>query len=275
VKILLVEDETEIGELIKNGLEKEGFVLDYCQDGDSGMERAMTRSYDAIVLDVMLPGRSGLEILKVIRAGHNNVPVIIITARGETEDRIEGLNLGADDYLPKPFFVEELIARLRAIWRRSSETGMSVLSVGSLSANLMKREVMRLGVQIDMTPKEFSLLAFLMRAPGRVLTRTQILEQVWGYHFDPGTNLVDVYIRRLRSKIDIEGDENKKIVFNDDDEIESFYEQYGYEPDEQSCETQNKLFGFLPNNNWNKWFQEIFQDNHSIYEFKDDFKFNY
>jgi len=206
VKILLVEDETEIGELIKNGLEKEGFVLDYCQDGDSGMEHAMTRSYDAIVLDVMLPGRSGLEILKMVRAGHNNVPVIIITARGETEDRIEGLDLGADDYLPKPFFVEELIARLRAIWRRSSETGMSVLSVGTLSANLMKREVVRSGVQIEMTPKEFSLLAFLMRAPGRVLTRTQILEQVWGYHFDPGTNLVDVYIRRLRSKIDIEGE---------------------------------------------------------------------
>ena len=166
----------------------------------------MTRSYDAIVLDVMLPGRSGLEILKMIRAGHNNVPVIIITARGETEDRIEGLDLGADDYLPKPFFVEELIARLRAIWRRSSEAGMSVLSVGTLSANLMKREVVRSGVQIEMTPKEFSLLAFLMRAPGRVLTRTQILEQVWGYHFDPGTNLVDVYIRRLRSKIDIEGE---------------------------------------------------------------------
>ncbi|MDG1853619.1 MAG: response regulator transcription factor [Verrucomicrobiales bacterium] len=206
MKILLVEDETEIGELIKNGLEKEGFVLDYCQDGDSGMEHAMTKSYDAIVLDVMLPGRSGLEILKVIRAGHNNVPVIIITARGETEDKIEGLDLGADDYLPKPFFVEELIARLRAIWRRSSETGMSVLSVGTLSANLMKREVVRSSVQIEMTPKEFSLLAFLMRAPGRVLTRTQILEQVWGYHFDPGTNLVDVYIRRLRSKIDIEGE---------------------------------------------------------------------
>ena len=206
MKILLVEDETEIGELIKNGLEKEGFALDYCQDGDSGMEHAMTRSYDAIVLDVMLPGRSGLEILKMIRAGHNNVPVIIITARGETEDKIEGLDLGADDYLPKPFFVEELIARLRAIWRRSSETGMSVLSVGTLSANLMKREVVRSGVQIEMTPKEFSLIAFLIRAPGRLLTRTQILEQVWGYHFDPGTNLVDVYIRRLRSKIDIEGE---------------------------------------------------------------------
>jgi len=206
VKILLVEDEAEIGGLIKDGLEKEEFAVDYCKDGDTGMEHAMSHTYDAIVLDVMLPGKSGLEILKMVRAGHNNVPIIIITARGETEDRIQGLDLGADDYLPKPFFVEELIARLRAIWRRSSETGMSVLSVGTLSANLMTREVMRSGLQIEMTPKEFSLLAFLMRAPGRVLTRTQILEQVWGYHFDPGTNLVDVYIRRLRSKIDIENE---------------------------------------------------------------------
>ena len=206
MKILLVEDEAEIGDLIKTGLEKEEFSVDYCKDGDSGMEHAMSNSYDAIVLDVMLPGKSGLEILKMVRAGQNNVPIIIITARGETEDRIEGLDLGADDYLPKPFFVEELIARLRAIWRRSSETGMSVLNVGTLSANLMSREVVRSGRQIEMTPKEFSLLAFLMRAPGRVLTRTQILEQVWGYHFDPGTNLVDVYIRRLRSKIDFEGE---------------------------------------------------------------------
>ncbi|MGB1761302.1 MAG: response regulator transcription factor [Verrucomicrobiales bacterium] len=206
MKILLVEDEEEIGGLIKDGLEKEEFSVDYCKDGDSGMEHAMAHSYDAIVLDVMLPGKSGLEILKMVRASQNNVPIIIITARGETEDRIQGLNLGADDYLPKPFFVEELIARLRAIWRRSSETGMSVLNVGTLSANLMTREVIRSGQQIEMTPKEFSLLAFLMRAPGRVLTRTQILEQVWGYHFDPGTNLVDVYIRRLRSKIDFEGE---------------------------------------------------------------------
>lgn len=206
MKILLVEDEEEIGGLIKNGLEKEEFSVDYCKDGDSGMEHAMAHSYDAIVLDVMLPGKSGLEILKMVRASQNNVPIIIITARGETEDRIQGLDLGADDYLPKPFFVEELIARLRAIWRRSSETGMSVLNVGTLSANLMTREVIRSGQQIEMTPKEFSLLAFLMRAPGRVLTRTQILEQVWGYHFDPGTNLVDVYIRRLRSKIDFEGE---------------------------------------------------------------------
>jgi len=192
--------------LVKDGLEKEGWSVDYCEDGDSGMTCATTKSYDAVVLDVMLPGRSGLEILKALREGQNNVPVIIITARGESEDRIEGLNLGADDYLPKPFFVEELLARLRAVWRRSSDGNMSLLSIGSLSANLMSREVSRSGQKIDMTPKEFSLLAFLMRSPNRVLTRTQILEQVWGYHFDPGTNLVDVYIRRLRAKIDLEGE---------------------------------------------------------------------
>lgn len=203
---MLVEDETEIGSLVSDGLTKEGFSVDYCEDGDSGMEHATTRSYDAVVLDIMLPGKSGLEILKKLREGHNNVPVIIITARGESDDRIEGLNLGADDYLPKPFFVEELVARLRAIWRRSSDSGMSLLSIGTLSANLMSREVICSGKKIEMTPKEFALLGFLMRSPGRVLTRSQILEQVWGYHFDPGTNLVDVYIRRLRTKIDIEGE---------------------------------------------------------------------
>ena len=206
MKILLVEDETEIGTLVRDGLTSEGFTVDYCEDGDSGMAHATTKSYDAVVLDIMLPGRSGLEILKKIREDHNNVPVIIITARGESDDRIEGLNLGADDYLPKPFYVEELVARLRAIWRRSSDSNMSLLSVGTLSANLMSREVQRSGEAIDMTPKEFALLAFLMRSPGRVLTRTQILEGVWGYHFDPGTNLVDVYIRRLRTKIDLEGE---------------------------------------------------------------------
>ena len=206
MKILLVEDETEIGTLVRDGLTSEGFTVDYCEDGDSGMAHATTKSYDAVVLDIMLPGRSGLEILKKIREDHNNVPVIIITARGESDDRIEGLNLGADDYLPKPFYVEELVARLRAIWRRSSDSNMSLLSVGTLSANLMSREVQRSGEAIDMTPKEFALLAFLMRSPGRVFTRTQILEGVWGYHFDPGTNLVDVYIRRLRTKIDLEGE---------------------------------------------------------------------
>ena len=142
-----------------------------------------------------------------IRKFHERVERLnsIITARGETEERIEGLNLGADDYLAKPFYMDELIARLRAVWRRSAGEGASLLSLADLTANLMDREVRRADELIDMTPKEFSLLVYLMRSPDRVLTRTQILEQVWGYHFNPGTNLVDVYIRRLRNKIDTEG----------------------------------------------------------------------
>ncbi|MFT4548055.1 MAG: two-component system OmpR family response regulator [Verrucomicrobiales bacterium] len=205
VKILLVEDEKEIADFVKEGLGEQGFSVDYCDNGTDGMTLATSRAYDAIVLDIMLPGRDGLSILKSLRDKQNNVPVVIITARGETEERIEGLNLGADDYLPKPFYMDELIARLRAVWRRSAGEGLSVLNVADLSANLMDREVRRGEGLIDMTPKEFSLLVYLMRSPGRVLTRTQILEQVWDYHFNPGTNLVDVYIRRLRNKIDTDG----------------------------------------------------------------------
>ncbi len=205
MKILLVEDEKEIADFVKDGLGEQGFSVDYCDNGADGLTLATSRSYDAIILDIMLPGRDGLSILKLLRERQNNVPVVIITARGETEERIEGLNLGADDYLAKPFYMDELIARLRAVWRRSAGEGLSVLNVADLSANLMDREVRRGDELIDMTPKEFSLLVYLMRSPGRVLTRTQILEQVWDYHFNPGTNLVDVYIRRLRNKIDTEG----------------------------------------------------------------------
>jgi len=207
VKILLVEDEQEIADFVKDGLGEQGFAVDHCDDGEDALARATADSYDAIVLDIMLPGRDGLSILKQLRADQNNVPVVIITARGETEERIEGLNLGADDYLAKPFYMDELIARLRAVWRRSAGDAASagLLSVADLSANLIDREVKRGEQTIDMTPKEFSLLVYLMRSPGRVLTRTQILEQVWDYHFNPGTNLVDVYIRRLRNKIDTEG----------------------------------------------------------------------
>ena len=205
MKILLVEDEKEIADFVKDGLGEQGFVVDDCDNGTTGLELARMGSYDAVVLDIMLPGRDGLSILKLLREQNNNVPVVIITARGETQERIEGLNLGADDYLAKPFYMDELIARLRAVWRRSAGEGLSVLTVADLSANLMDREVRRSEELIDMTPKEFSLLVYLMRSPGRVLTRTQILEQVWDYHFDPGTNLVDVYIRRLRNKIDVEG----------------------------------------------------------------------
>jgi DNA-binding response OmpR family regulator len=205
VKILLVEDEQEIADFVKDGLGEQGFSVDHCDDGSEGLELAMSRSYDAIVLDIMLPGEDGLSILGQLREAQNQVPVVIITARGETEERIAGLNLGADDYLAKPFYMDELIARLRAVWRRSLGEGSSILSVADLSANLMDRVVKRGDESIEMTPKEFSLLVYLMRSPGRVLTRTQILEQVWDYHFNPGTNLVDVYIRRLRNKIDTEG----------------------------------------------------------------------
>ena len=205
VKILLVEDETEIADFVRDGLGEQGFAVDCCDNGSEGLEMATTGSYDAVVLDLMLPGRDGLSILKTLREGQNNVPVVIITARGETAERIEGLNLGADDYLAKPFYMDELIARLRAVWRRSTGDGQAVLNLADLSANLMDREVSRDGDSIDLTPKEFSLLVYLMRSPGRVLTRTQILEQVWDYQFNPGTNLVDVYIRRLRNKIDTDG----------------------------------------------------------------------
>lgn len=205
VKILLVEDEKEIADFVRDGLGEQGVAVDWCDNGVDGLEKATGGGYDAVVLDLMLPGRNGLSILKALREGKNNVPVVIITARGETEERIEGLNLGADDYLAKPFYMEELIARLRAVWRRSAGDGQGVLNMADLTANLMDREVRRDGDAIDLTPKEFSLLVYLMRSPGRVLTRTQILEQVWDYQFNPGTNLVDVYIRRLRNKIDTEG----------------------------------------------------------------------
>jgi two-component system OmpR family response regulator len=210
VKILLVEDEREIGDFVCKGLTEQGFAVDYCKDGNEGLAMATTQSYDAIILDVMLPGRDGLSIVKQLRKRQNNVPVIIITARGEPEERIEGLNLGADDYLPKPFYMDELIARLRSVWRRSAGDGLSLLWVGDLSANLMSREVQRNGRKIDMSPREFALLVYLMRSPGRVLTRTQIFEHVWDYHHNPGTNLVDVYVRKLRNKI-TEADEKPLI----------------------------------------------------------------
>jgi two-component system, OmpR family, response regulator len=154
------------------------------------------------VLDIMLPGRDGLSILKNLRDRKNTVPVILVTARSETNERVEGLNLGADDYIAKPFFLDELVARIQAVLRRTSGEQLSVLRAGELTVNLVAREVRRGSAEIMLAPREFSLLEYLMRSPGRVFTRSQILEHVWGYGFDPGTNLVDVCIQRLRAKID-------------------------------------------------------------------------
>ncbi len=210
MKVLLVEDEKKINSLIRKGLEPRGFTVDATATGDEGYLLATTRPYDVIILDIMLPGRDGLSILRNLRERKAAVPVILLTARSELNERIEGLNLGADDYLTKPFFIEELIARIHAVTRRVSGAVQSILSVSDLTVNLLTREVRRGTTELELTPREFALLEHLMRSPGRVLTRVQICEQVWDYHFDPGTNLVDVYVQRLRKKID--GSSTVKLI---------------------------------------------------------------
>lgn len=200
--MLVVEDQAKIASFVQKGLEEQGMTVDLCHDGDEGYQLATTASYDAIVLDIMLPGRDGLSILRNLRDQKNSVPVLLLTARDSLGERVEGLNLGADDYLTKPFYVEELIARLNTIVRRTNGQTLSILQVADLHVDLVKREVVRNGDQIALTAREFELLEYLMRSPGRVFTRIQICEHVWNYHFDPQTNLVDVYIKRLRQKID-------------------------------------------------------------------------
>jgi DNA-binding response OmpR family regulator len=206
MKILVIEDEKKIASLIRKGLEAQGFVVDVSHHGDEGYAAVTTRPYDAVVLDIMLPGRDGLSILRNLRERKLSVPVILLTARSELNERLEGLNLGADDYLTKPFFIEELIARLHVVTRRASGASQSILAVADLRVNLLTREVTRAGRKIDLTAREFELLEHFARSPGRVLTRPQICERVWNYDFDPGTNLVEVYIQRLRKKVDGESD---------------------------------------------------------------------
>jgi two-component system, OmpR family, response regulator len=211
VKVLVVEDEKKIASFVRKGLEERGFVVDVCHRGDEGFDLATTRPYDVILLDIMLPGRDGLSVLRGLRERKIAVPVILVTARGELNERVEGLNLGADDYLAKPFYVEELIARIHAVTRRALGDQVTQMSVGDLTVNLIAREVKRGAMRIELTVREFSLLELLMRSPGRVYTRTQILEHVWGYDFDPQTNVVDVCIRRLRNKIDLPDDKEPLI----------------------------------------------------------------
>ena len=204
MKVLIVEDEKKIASFVRKGLEAQGFVVEVAPNGDEGFLLAITRPYDVAILDIMLPGRDGLSILRNLRERKIPLPIILLTARSELNERLEGLNLGADDYLTKPFHIEELIARIHAITRRAVGKSQSILSVADLKMNLLTREVSRGGRRIDLTTREFSLLEQLMRSPGRVLTRVEICERVWNYHFDPGTNLVDVYIQRIRKKVDEE-----------------------------------------------------------------------
>ncbi|MCP4747267.1 MAG: response regulator transcription factor [Desulfobacteraceae bacterium] len=203
MKVLLIEDDKKITSFVKKGLKEQGFTVDCSEDGDEGFHIATTYVYDVIILDIMLPGRDGLSILRNLRDLKNNVPVLLLTARSALNERLEGLNLGADDYLCKPFYMEELVARIHAITRRSSGENLNLMQRGDLVLNLINREVKIGETLIELTAREFSLLELLMRSPDRVFTRTQILEHVWGYNFDPQTNVVDVYIRRLRNKIDV------------------------------------------------------------------------
>lgn len=201
MKILLVEDEIKIADFICSGFRERGFLVKHCTNGNDGYSEATQGDYEVIVLDIMLPGRDGLSILKGLRKAGMVTPVILLTARNELEDRIEGLTLGADDYLAKPFYVEELIARVQALARRVSGERQNVLSAGELRLDRITREVACHGTSIELTSREFNLIEYLMRSPGRVFSRTQILEHVWGYDFDPSTNVVDVCIQRIRRKI--------------------------------------------------------------------------
>jgi DNA-binding response OmpR family regulator len=202
MRILIAEDEKKIAAFVRKGLAEVGFNPTVCHRGDDALHLASTESFDAVVLDIMLPGRDGLSVLRQLREQRNRVPIILLTAREGLSERVEGLNLGADDYITKPFSIEELIARLRAVWRRLSGEGLSLLQIGDLTLSLTTRDVRRAGKKIELTTREFALLEYLMRSPGRVHTRTQLCEHVWDYHFDPGTNVVDVGIQRLRRKID-------------------------------------------------------------------------
>jgi two-component system OmpR family response regulator len=201
MKVLLIEDEKKITDFVCSGLTSHGFEVQSCADGNTGFELASLGAHDAIVLDIMLPGRDGLSVLKGLRAAGVNTPVILLTARNELGDRVEGLNLGADDYVAKPFFVEELAARIHALARRLSGERQNTLQVGSLKLDRIAREVQCLGQTIELTAREYNLIEYLMRSAGRVFTRAQILKHVWGYDFDPSTNVVDVCIKRIRIKI--------------------------------------------------------------------------
>jgi two-component system OmpR family response regulator len=207
MRILLVEDDVKIASFIVKGLRSAGYAVDHVPDGEEGLRLALTEPYDAAVIDLMLPRRNGLALIKEMRAEKVNTPVLILSAKGSVDDRVKGLETGGDDYLTKPFAFSELLARVQALIRRAGGISDPIrLNVGDLSVNLVTREVTRAGKQIDLQPREFSLLEYLMRNAGRIVSKTMIMEHVWDYHFDPQTNVVEARISRLRDKIDRDAD---------------------------------------------------------------------
>jgi two-component system, OmpR family, response regulator len=208
-KILLVEDDATTADFIVKGLHEQGLAVDHAKNGRDGLFHATDGSYDAIILDRMLPGMDGMAVLQAVRAGGITTPVIILSARGAVEDRIAGLTAGSDDYLTKPFAFAELLARLRLLMRRAAGPAAqvdTVLTCEDLEMDLLSRKVKRNGRPLDLQPREFRLLEYLMRHKEQVVTRTMLLEGVWDYHFDPGTNVIDVHVSRLRKKIDGTGE---------------------------------------------------------------------
>ena len=202
MRILVVEDEKKTASFIRKALQAEGFAVDVCGNGDDALAAAAATPFDALVLDIMLPGRDGLSVLSQLRERKNATPVLLLSARGEVNERVAGLNAGADDYLPKPFVIAELVARVRALVRRGGDNKSTVLRLADLALDTISHEVKRGNVKIELTVREYRLLEFLLRNTGRICGRMSIIEKVWDYDFDPGTNLVDVYVKRLREKID-------------------------------------------------------------------------
>jgi two-component system OmpR family response regulator len=203
MRTLLVEDDVKIASFIKKGLKESGFAVDHVADGEEGLHLGLTESYDLGIIDIMLPKLDGLNLIKELRRKSINTPIIILSAKRSIDDRVKGLKTGSDDYLTKPFAFSELLARIHALIRRASGTSEPTrLSVGDLSLNLITREVIRAGKEIDLQPLEFSLLEYLMRNAGRVVSKTMIMEHVWDYNFDPHTNVVEARMSKLRDKMD-------------------------------------------------------------------------
>ena len=203
MRVLVVEDDRKIASFVVKGLKQAGFAVDHAADGEDGLHRSTTQPYDVAVIDIMLPKLDGLHLVERLRQQHINTPVIILSAKRSVDDRVKGLETGSDDYLTKPFAFSELLARVQALIRRTSHAAETTrLMVGEVSLDLLTREVIRAGMTIDLQPREFALLEYLMRHAGRILSKSMIMEHVWGYDFDPQTNVVDVLVCRLRTKLD-------------------------------------------------------------------------
>ena len=203
MRVLIIEDDQQIATFVTKGLKQAGFAVDHVSDGEEGLQMAELNPYDVMVIDIMLPGLDGFSVIESLRSKGNTIPILVLSARGSLDDKLKGFQSGSDDYLTKPFSFSELQARLQALLRRTTRGQMkNVLEIGDLKMDLLSRKVSRGDREIELQPREFTLLEYLMRNSGNVVSKTMILEHVWDYHFDPQTNVVDVLVHRLRTKID-------------------------------------------------------------------------